>query len=597
MATPRKYAQVQTFTLAGSGVSVAATSMTLSSFKDIDGVLLTMTDFGTKGYMTNEPNNSSFEEGISFSGVTQNSNGTATLTGIKSVLLKYPYTETTGFSKSHAGGTHVIVTNTSGFYNDFGNKINDEAITGYWTVPDPVSALGIANQEYVLSVVNGGPVTFDQVIVSGTSGENLTAGQIIYLKNDGLWYKASASNASTSLSAELGICQLTANTGLATTILISGVDKTQTGMAVGSTYYLANTAGTISATPGTIIIDLGVATAANRLEFQPYFNSRITLNSFFDRFGNASDGDVTIGSNVSLSSDKYYRNLAVNNGFTLTTNGYAIYALQSINNAGVIDNSGGTGGAGQNGGNGSGGGQGTAGIAAGGGTFTAGTAGQLGGFGGGAGSTTGVNGTSKNPSLGANGKAGGTGGAGNGGAAGTGGTAGVATPETLSMDVLGTGVVTSGTEQALKLSYRAIGSSSAASLSTSAGSGSGGGGGTGTAAQTGGGGGGSGATGGIVFLASPSITNTGIISSNGGNGGKGGDQGTSDGGGGGGGGGGTGGLVVMVYGSLTNSGSITVAGGTGGIGGTVAGGSGGFDGTAGSAGLVGVIYKVRTSPN
>ncbi len=58
MADLRKYAQLQPFTLAGAGAVTAATSVVLSSFLSIDGVPLAMSDFGTKGYGTLEPNSS-----------------------------------------------------------------------------------------------------------------------------------------------------------------------------------------------------------------------------------------------------------------------------------------------------------------------------------------------------------------------------------------------------------------------------------------------------------------------------------------------------------------------------------------------------------
>ena len=75
-----KISQLQNFNLAGSGVSISDTTMTLSSFQTIDGVDLAMTDFGAKGYMTIEPGSRDREEQISFTGITQNASGTCTLT-------------------------------------------------------------------------------------------------------------------------------------------------------------------------------------------------------------------------------------------------------------------------------------------------------------------------------------------------------------------------------------------------------------------------------------------------------------------------------------------------------------------------------------
>ncbi len=126
-------AQLQNFALSGGGVVAGATSITLKSFKTIAGVNLSMSDFGSVGYATLEPGNGTQEEQVSFTGVVQNGNGTATLTGVKSVAFLAPYTETSGVIRTHAGSTPFVISNTSGFYNQFPAKDNDETITGQWT--------------------------------------------------------------------------------------------------------------------------------------------------------------------------------------------------------------------------------------------------------------------------------------------------------------------------------------------------------------------------------------------------------------------------------------------------------------------------------
>ncbi len=140
MADNFKYVQTQAFQIAGAGQVIGDTSMTLDSFKTIDGVNLAMTDFGSIGYGTVQPNAGTSEEQVSFTGVTQNGNGTATLTGIKSVLFLSPYTETSGFAKDHAGGVTFVISNTSGFYNQILSKNDDETILGKYTFPAGSSA-------------------------------------------------------------------------------------------------------------------------------------------------------------------------------------------------------------------------------------------------------------------------------------------------------------------------------------------------------------------------------------------------------------------------------------------------------------------------
>lgn len=127
-----KYVQTNTLFLAGSGVIVGATTIILTNFSDIYGNVLTMSDFGDKGYITLEPDTNN-EEAATFTSVAHNANGTFTLGGVKTGLAVSPYTETSGLIRSHAGGTKVVVTDNVEFWNTFANKENDETINGQWT--------------------------------------------------------------------------------------------------------------------------------------------------------------------------------------------------------------------------------------------------------------------------------------------------------------------------------------------------------------------------------------------------------------------------------------------------------------------------------
>lgn len=126
-------AQLQPYSLAGAGGVIGDTTIILKSFKDIDGTNLTMASFGDELFLTMEPGNNTLEEQIKITTVVQNANGTAALGGVKSVLFLTPYTETTGLSKTHAGSTAIVVSNTSGYYNKYAIKENDETIGGQWT--------------------------------------------------------------------------------------------------------------------------------------------------------------------------------------------------------------------------------------------------------------------------------------------------------------------------------------------------------------------------------------------------------------------------------------------------------------------------------
>lgn len=124
--------QAQKFRLSGSGVTSSATSLGLTSFQLTSGTNITMAHIGTKGYGTLEPGTQR-EEQVSFTGVTQNSDGSATLTGVSRGLEPVtPFSASTTFQKSHAGGSVFILTNTAAFYNEFANKSNLASVTALW---------------------------------------------------------------------------------------------------------------------------------------------------------------------------------------------------------------------------------------------------------------------------------------------------------------------------------------------------------------------------------------------------------------------------------------------------------------------------------
>lgn len=266
--------QLQNFFLAGAGAVAGATTITLKSMKTIDGAALTMaTDFGSIAYGTLEPGNNTLEESISFSSLVNNANGTVTLGGIKSITFGEPYTSTTGLSKTHAGSTTFVVSNTSGYYTKFAIKENDETVTGSWSFPTPLSNANAATKLYVDSIAFGTPITNAAIVVQGTAGENVTVGQVLYLKvSDGLWYVASSASAATTDLLQLGIAQTTVTTGNPITggILVKGVDTHQSGLVAGTIYYLS-TAGAISTSAGATARAIGQGRNTTSIYFDPVF--------------------------------------------------------------------------------------------------------------------------------------------------------------------------------------------------------------------------------------------------------------------------------------------------------------------------------------
>lgn len=171
-----KYVQSNTLYLAGSGVIIGATTVTLTTLTDIYANVLTMAAFGSKGYITLEPDTTN-EEAATFTGITANTNGTYTLTGVQTTLAQSPYTESSGLIRQHSGGTKVVITDNVAFWNTFTNKQNNEVITGLWTVPTGGTGAQIATATDIANAVSGisgtatnlvfGTVKLDVAAVSG----------------------------------------------------------------------------------------------------------------------------------------------------------------------------------------------------------------------------------------------------------------------------------------------------------------------------------------------------------------------------------------------------------------------------------------------
>lgn len=158
----RKYVESPDFYLYSPAVA-ADTTITLNTLKDIYGNILTMTDLGTLGYGRIDPDSATISESITFSGITANSDGTYTLTGVKSTLAKYPYTQTSGLKRSHSINAIFRLTNTAAFYDGFANKDNNEIVDGYWTFTSPTTSIFYAFPTISSSAYTGLPTQDGQL--------------------------------------------------------------------------------------------------------------------------------------------------------------------------------------------------------------------------------------------------------------------------------------------------------------------------------------------------------------------------------------------------------------------------------------------------
>lgn len=269
----RNYIQAQKFTLKTS-ISLSATSIELTTFNLPDGTAIVSGDLGNINHATIAPGTAN-EEVITFTGLS----GT-TLTGVtRGIRFDSPYTQDTGLRKAQSAGTVLVITNTAAWYNDFVNKGNEETITGALFVPAPTADTHVATKKYVDDTTNGGVVSHDQVITAGNAGETVSAGQAIFFNpTDNEWRLADASVVATTDKILLGFAQGAGTNGnaIAGGVLLSGLEKNQSGLTIGDEQFLSDTAGAISTSAGTIERALGFARTTTEIYFDPNYNDHTT---------------------------------------------------------------------------------------------------------------------------------------------------------------------------------------------------------------------------------------------------------------------------------------------------------------------------------
>jgi len=303
-------------------------------------------------------------------------------------------------------------------------------------------------------------------------------------------------------------------------------------------------------------------------------------------FGDGSDGDVVVSTEINLTRDMFYNNLTVEDGGIINTKSFRIFVKDQFikKPGGILRNNGNAGADGEDGddtGNNLNTG-GAAGATVASGSLPGGIASGAGGKGG-DGAISGTAGSDAAKSLGTAGSGGGGGGNAGGSGAGSGGSGGSQTGTLYNII------------KSFSSAYYLIDTlPSIISLTISAGSGGGGGGDNSVTDDRAGGGGGAGSPAGMIWIAANRmfIEGENEIQCNGGAGGAGGDAiGTNAAGGGGGGAGGSGGVIILIYGDKTGTGTLSVAGGAGGAGGS--GVAGGNNGSAGTAGQTGQTYEIQ----
>lgn len=274
MATKVTKISAKFITSLAQKVAIGATTGTLVSIADLDGVNLPSGRYG----FTIDEGNSSVEY------IEADLSGTA-ISGVKGINPT-SLAETTGFVKEHRAGAEVKITDFTVLARIRALITGETSLDGaspltYDASPSLSNPLSLATVEYVLSIVSGGAVTFNANVIAGMAGESISSGDWVYFKeSDGRWYKTSAAATATSRNVRIGkaLGAGTVGAGISGGVFIGGIETVGTYVA-GTSYYLSDTAGALATSAGTERVLVGIGDGNSDLIFMSVYDPEaVTYN-------------------------------------------------------------------------------------------------------------------------------------------------------------------------------------------------------------------------------------------------------------------------------------------------------------------------------
>lgn len=244
---------------------------------------------------------------------------TTTVTGLlRGISPADGITEDTDLQFSHRRGANVKITDFPILQRlklqNNGEGSFENAIS-YAAGVTPTGNNHLTDVEYVLGVVNGGAVSFDQEIITGNAGATVATGTVVYRSlSDGEWYAADADVPGTFTDRLIGITQGAGTDGnaIANGVLISGLDSNQTGLSANALYFLSSTAGGVQTATSSQMI--GVAKSTTELILAPHILD--TYNGYSTTYA----GDNTHTGTNSFSATSTFTGPAV---FSNSLSGHA----------------------------------------------------------------------------------------------------------------------------------------------------------------------------------------------------------------------------------------------------------------------------------
>jgi len=338
-----------------SFVNSTASVIPVASTQDPAGNQIVLSNISSsstvKVYFNLEPGTAR-EESIYCTGVTANS-WTGCVRGIP--FQGSSDAPSTTLQMAHNAGAAIIMTNISQFYNNFVATDGDQLIYGskmFGVFPSVTSTTGIpttanqlATKFYVDSIGAGGFTANNvsstlglQVITSGVPNcpsaaacvgvSASSTGAINFYPGTGTLYVGVSSTASDSLG---GYLKYTLNA-------LNQIYWDAASFLATAHNWLGNQvfAGNVTTTG---ILAVQTPTSTQDAVNKSYADARDFRTAFW---GTGRDGNVTISATTTLTGDGHYQNLTVNQGVTLYTAGYQVFATGTVTVNGILGNMGGT---------------------------------------------------------------------------------------------------------------------------------------------------------------------------------------------------------------------------------------------------------------
>lgn len=220
-----------TYTIAGGGMAPSDTSFTLQSFTLTQtGQPIQTGNLSSIFYMTLEPGNKTKQEIVGCTAVTQETNGTALISGCSRGLSPIPpYTASTTLAFSHAGGSQVIISDAPQIFNQYPAKDNNETVSGLYvfsggyvdtassTFTGQLNANGTTYLSTIASSTFSGPAQFFSTTTIPYSTASSSAASVGYVNGVAVSGAPNANQTTKGIVQEASVAQINAGTAAGST--------------------------------------------------------------------------------------------------------------------------------------------------------------------------------------------------------------------------------------------------------------------------------------------------------------------------------------------------------------------------------------------